>query len=110
VWAGWGGLDDGGVAERVRIPGRAYLLARGPIERALQSFHPPRDQAPSLWWPDDHAWVVATEIDLAWTYVAGSRPVIDGLLSDARIEALDAQIDDRFTYDSDHPNARLDSA
>ena len=108
VWEGFGGLDDEGVAGRVRVPGRGYLLASGPIDRALESFHPSFDQSPTLWWPDDRAWVVATEIDHAWTYVGADRAAIDGLLSDPRIEALEARITDRFVYDSDELNARLD--
>jgi hypothetical protein len=109
VWEGYGGLDDGGVSARIRVPQRAYLLTSGPIERALGSFIPVFDHSANLWWPDDRAWVVATEIDFAWTYVGGTRAVVEGLERDERIEALEAQITDHFTYDSDHVNARLDT-
>lgn len=32
---------------------------------------------PSLWWPDDRTWCVATEIDFRWTYVGGSQVCIN---------------------------------
>lgn len=110
VWEGHGDLDDRGVREFVHVPNRAYLLAHGPVDRALGSFAPRRDQSANLWWPDDRAWVVASEIDFAWTYVAASAMVVDALIDDSRIEALNARITDRFTSDTDLLNAALDNA
>lgn len=109
VWEGFGDLDDEGVSTRITVPARSYLLTSGPIERALGSFTPASDQSANLWWPDDRAWIVATEIDFAWTYVGATKAVIEELVRDNRIEALEAQIPDHFTYDSDHVNASLDS-
>ncbi|HEY3670064.1 MAG TPA: hypothetical protein VGN51_03950 [Acidimicrobiia bacterium] len=59
--------------------------------------------------PEDRAWVVASEIDFAWTYIGASMPVVDALVDDPRIEALEAHITDRFTADSDLVNAALDN-
>jgi hypothetical protein len=109
VWEGYGDLDDQGVRDLVRVPNRAFLLAHGSLDRAIDSFAPWRDQSANLWWPDDRAWVVASEIDFAWTYVAASAPVVDALVDDTRIEALEARVTDRFTYDSDLVNAALDN-
>jgi hypothetical protein len=110
LWEGHGDLDDQGVAERVQLPGRDYLFYAGPVEMALES--PPGleawDQAPNLWWPDDRAWCVATEIDYAWTYVGGTSRLIDRLLADERLEALPAHLTDQPFYDSDLLNAGLD--
>jgi hypothetical protein len=108
IWEGFGGLDDLGVSARVRLPGRNYVLARGPIEWAIDSFLPLRDQSANLWWPEDRAWVVTSEIDLAWTYVAATAAVVDALVADARIEAMEALITDRFTFDADVVNQALD--
>ncbi|MDZ7676030.1 MAG: hypothetical protein U5K30_13310 [Acidimicrobiales bacterium] len=33
-------------------------------------------QYPDLWWPDDRNWFIATDTDLAWTYVGGSRAMV----------------------------------
>ncbi len=112
VWEGFGGLDRGDVAERIRLPGRSYLLTTGPVEKALDRV-PAVDAfdwgvSPNLWWPDDRAWVVATEIDFAWTYVGGTRTTIDAVLADRRLEALEALLGDDPTYGGDTMNAALD--
>jgi hypothetical protein len=77
---------------RVRLPHRDYLLYQGPAEDVTA---PARlagtwDQCANLWWPADHAWCVASEIDLPWTYVGGPRGLIDAIFADPGIEALPA--------------------
>jgi hypothetical protein len=83
----------------VQLPHRSYLLYRGPADAALAL--PALDgtfgQSPNLWWPADHAWCVATEIDLPWTYIGGPRGLIDAILADDRIEALPAASEDRVS-------------
>jgi hypothetical protein len=48
------------------------------------------DHSPNLWWPDDRAWCIATETDLAWTYVGGSAALISEVLANPRLEAQPA--------------------
>jgi hypothetical protein len=81
---------------RVHLPYRDYFLYQGPAETVaeLASLDGTWGQCPNLWWPGDHAWCVASEIDLQWTYVGGSRGLIDAVLADDRIEALPAAPDD----------------
>jgi len=74
---------------RVQLPGRDYLLYTGPIDAAL-AFAGSPGQTPNLWWPADRAWCVASEIDLAWSYVGGSAELIEELVSEPRLEALPA--------------------
>jgi hypothetical protein len=106
IWEGFGGLDDQGVRARVDLPHRRYLLARGPIELApANALVPPFEQSPNLWWPEDRAWVVATEVDYSWTYVGGPRALVDEVLADDRFEALPARLTDRPFSDSDTLNA-----
>ena len=90
MWEGLGGLNDGGVRERVQLPSRNYLLYSGTIDRALETpMDPfPLDQSPNLWWPEDRAWFVATEIDFDSTFVGGDNGLIAELVSDERLEAL----------------------
>jgi hypothetical protein len=45
-------------------------------------------QSPNLWWPDDHAWCVATEIDLKSTYVSCDEACAAEILARAELEAL----------------------
>jgi hypothetical protein len=91
-----GNLPD---RRRVRLPHRDYLLFRGPIDKA-QGW----EDGPNLWWPDDRAWCVASEIDLPYSYVGGPQALIDAILADPAIEALPATLSDGITYDSDKIN------
>jgi len=72
---------------RVRLPNRDHLLYSGEPLDAL-AFVADKQQTASLWWPSDHSWCVATEIDLAWTYVGGSERIVTAVVSDPRLEAL----------------------
>jgi hypothetical protein len=45
-------------------------------------------QRPQWWWPDDRAWIVKTEIDDAWTYVAGNLTLIEAIVASPRWEAV----------------------
>jgi hypothetical protein len=110
TWEGFGFHDDlsGG---RVRLPGRDYMLYTGRIELALVSLYPPFDgdsSSPNLWWPEDRAWIVVTEIDYAWTYVGGSGSLVERLLANETLEVLPTKLSDKPFYDSDAVNARLD--
>jgi hypothetical protein len=105
MWEGWGALVPGGqlyagrhsrkdlrrerkerrqqraaLEETPKMRGvqRNYLLLRGKVESAC-SFGELSYATPSLWWPDDRAWMVATEIDGTSTYVGATRAAIDDL-------------------------------
>jgi hypothetical protein len=109
IWDGFGGMDFRGVSERVRHPGRHYVLYAGPMELAVASLDSFGDTpSPNLWWPDDRAWIVASEIDYAWTYVGGSSGLIETLLLDHRLEVVPATLTDKPFYGSDVVNAALD--
>jgi len=62
------------------------------------------DPSPQLVWPEDHAWVVATEVDWDSTIVAGTSNLIDVVLDDPRFESYELSGDDRLTFDSDTLN------
>jgi hypothetical protein len=89
-----------------RLPGRGRHPHRHRAARATRSFW--EDQSPTLWWPDDRAWFVATDIDYPWTYIGGSTELIDEPLADDRLEVLPARLTDKPFHDSDTVNARLD--
>lgn len=71
---------------RVELPNRAYFLYQGGIELAL-AFVESERQTPNLWWPEDRAWCVASELDLAWTYIGGSEQLIDDIVGSGSLEA-----------------------
>jgi len=85
---------------RVRLPYRDYLLFHAPLAKALGW-----EDGPNLWWPDDQAWCVASEIDLPYTYVGGPQALIEAIVNDPAIEALPATATDGVTYDSDNINS-----
>jgi hypothetical protein len=94
---------------RVRLPGRDYLLLAGPLAAAPQlgwtdpyGFLFP--QSPNLFWPHDHAWCVASEIDLFCTLVARSEALAQALMDDRRLEAWRVQPADPIAFDSDQIN------
>lgn len=100
TWEGYGGFDDQGVGERVRHPGREYVLALGPLADVVE-------EGANIWWPDDRAWVVVSEIDFAWTYVGGTDGAIGQVLANSALEALPARLSDKPFYDGDLLNADL---
>jgi hypothetical protein len=79
---------------RVEIPNRSYLLFRGPLAEAgrwgaadLAPGHPRPINSPNLMWPSDHAWFVASEIDVPWTGVAGSPELLAEFMADSVLDA-----------------------
>lgn len=79
----WDGYGDGGYPRISGPQGRDYWLSGGPLEAARTLRYPP-----GLWWPDDRAWCVATDIDLDSTYVGGGSELIAGLLAAPDLEVL----------------------
>ena len=61
--------------------------------------------SPNIWWPEDRAWCVATDIDLCYTYIGGSRECIEAILSTPDLEALPATLDASTYLTSDTINA-----
>lgn len=96
-------------APRVNLPYRDYLLFEGPLEAATElgwimpggGFVP---QSPNLFWPHDHAWCVASEIDLFCTLVAGPNALAERLIADPRLEVWRVFRDDPVRADSDDQN------
>ena len=48
---------------------------------------------PTYWWPQTREWVVFTYHDMSWTYVAGSRSLIDEILVDPDLESIEVTSD-----------------
>ena len=89
LWEGYdGSFVPSGLEPKLDLPHRRYHVFAGPIEAALTPFQE-RGQSANLWWPSDHAWCVASEIDFMWTYIGGSRQCIDSILADSRLETIE---------------------
>lgn len=106
VWEGYGCLAFGAQdAPAFDIPYRRLLLFTGPITAVRASLcTPPSRQSPNLWWPDDRAWCVETEVDLMSTYVGGTRQCIEELVAHKDLEAAVVDPADGITWLSDELN------
>jgi hypothetical protein len=93
--AGWYGdlipetVENG---PRVRLPHRNYYLYRGPVDAALVGYPgEPPDHMANLWWPNDHAWCVASDVDPSWSYVGGSHALVEALVSEPALEVFEVE-------------------
>ncbi len=110
LWEGYGNIDKRlyKANARVRAPGRDYLLFRGSVDSIMAFITgdwPFRGDSPNIWWPEDRAWCVATDIDLYDTYVGGSRECIGAVLSNPHLEALPTTLDASVSQGRDVINA-----
>ena len=61
-------------------------------------------QSPSILWPDDHSWVLATEIDFDSTLIAGTAALVRELMQTPGLEVLPIRTDADLTWDGDSIN------
>jgi hypothetical protein len=107
VWDGHGHLDEAFLSRPTfQLPNRDYHLAHGPVAAAAQSLGtiPGLHLSSNLWWPDDHSWCVATDIDLDSTYVGGSQACIEEIMANSELEAMPLGATAGTTADSDTLN------
>jgi hypothetical protein len=83
---------------------RRYFLLKGPLRSALISPDRDGDRLADLWWPEDRAWFVGSDVDLLSTYVGSSVACIRALLQDEALEVLPVPIEQGVTWDSDTIN------
>jgi hypothetical protein len=90
-------------APRFCLPDREFRLFQGPLG-VLDALYAELDSPPNLWWADDRAWCVGTDIDLMTTYVGGTRASIDALLADDQLEVLAVSDQQLVTWEADTVN------
>ncbi len=112
MWDGYGWLDaaDPPPASELRLDQRTFLVLQGPIEtaRRIGWRHPDGGfvrEPPTLLWPADRAWFVASDTDLDSTYVGGSAGLVTALITHPGLEAWSVDATDRVSIDSDSVNA-----
>lgn len=91
---------------RVVTQHRAYFLFTARLEDVSSFAVDGWDQAPSIWWPDDRTWCVATEVDGYSTYVGGTKDCIGALLASDRVEAIPVTPDTPFDPGPSWPSER----
>jgi hypothetical protein len=85
------------------LPAREYFLFRGPIDAALE-MSTRWDQSPNLFWPEDRAWFMASEIDFDSTVIGGSSELAQALLTAPELEAWPVDPGDLLTASADKIN------
>ncbi len=116
VWLGYGGFLTKEHAEplfgslaglliskatvQLSFRGPDYVLFSGPLE-AVMDFHGWIGdrwfgQTPDIWWPEDRAWCVSSDLDTMDTCLAGSHGCIAAVLDAPELEALPVQLTTRL--------------
>lgn len=49
-------------------------------------------------WPFDRTWLLASEIDVPWTGVAGSSPLLNELMADTLLDVEPVSLDSEVPY------------
>lgn len=120
VWEGYGymvGLRSDSALPRLAMWNRPMIVACGPLSAVPEKsfangFAGAPDhgtgwesgesyRSPSLWWPDDHAWCVATDVEMQETYLGASSACVKRLLADERLETMRVTADQDITRESD---------
>lgn len=94
VWEGYPEVRDRWEdAPMFSVPERNMFLLYGAVSDVLTTLSDTDwiYRSPNMWWPDDRAWCVATEIDFQWSYVGGSSACIEQIFTDPELEALPAR-------------------
>jgi len=92
------------------LPTRTYLLYGGPIDAAPAIGHWPtpslfQPQSPSLMWPNDHAWCLATEVDHDSTLIGGTEAMVAAVTDSPDLEAQEiAENEPRQDTVNHYPN------
>jgi hypothetical protein len=110
VWEGYGWHDAWSASPLLRLDQRTFLVRQGPLGLALAvgrggPFGGISIEPPSIFWPADRTWLVASDPDLDSTYLGGSNALIEAVLTHPDLEAWRATADDEIAIGSDDINA-----
>jgi hypothetical protein len=109
LWEGWGFPGSArrwpsfGVPRGARPPARSYFLFHGSLSEAeiwgggapanagiWGPWEFSRGGAPAFVWPSNHTWCIAADIDPHWAGIGASVILIERLISDPRLDAVEA--------------------
>ncbi|TLP96986.1 hypothetical protein FEF26_08365 [Nesterenkonia salmonea] len=95
--------------------GRTYILFEAGAEDFAEEHWTERapwiggsmwSQSPSIIWPDDHSWVLATELDYDSTLIAGSTVLVQHLVRTPGLEVHALHHDADLSWEGDSVNHR----
>lgn len=98
---------------RLKLPfDRNYVVLRGPLAAIGEITDGVSTHSPSLCWPEDHSWLIASDVDFDSTLVGGSRELTQAIIDSPNLEAWPVEPSDSLAADGDkvnEPEARLES-
>jgi len=83
---------------------RNYVVLQGPLTAVRKIGDGPWAYSPSLIWPADHSWFVASEVDFDSTLVGGSAELIQAIVESPELEAWQVEPSDSLAADADKIN------
>lgn len=72
------------------LSGKLYVGSLGEVLDFFENID--LNHTPTFWWPEDKSWCVATDYDCSYSVVGGSRELINELLNDKELEAIEVDI------------------
>ena len=73
----------------VQIAGGEYFIAGGPLGEVCE-----QGLTPSMWWPENRAWIVVSPIDAQFSLIGCTQAMARSLLDRHRIEGWPVSLDD----------------
>jgi hypothetical protein len=110
IWEGYGWLaaSDWSASPTLRLEERTFLVRGGPLGLALEvgqgAIGGRGTEPPTIFWPADRAWFVASDPDLDSTYLGGSHGLIEAVLAHPDLESWPAAATDPVSIGSDEVN------
>ena len=127
LWPGFGSSPARWQSSRTfHLPGRQYWLFAGALTDVVEvsmefdsagldddwlkaSRQMGMVRSPTIWWPQDQAWLVHSEIDYDSTLVGGASSLIEALVGDPGMEALQVDPDTSLFANGDTINGSYPS-
>ena len=109
-------MEWGAAVPRLGMKHRPMILLGGPLGALpATSFHewwyepgwenPAGNySSPSLWWADDRAWCIASDVDLQSSYLGASAECAQRLIDDEQLEIVPVAADQSVTWDAETIN------
>ncbi len=87
---------------------RHHVVLHGPLTAVNEVGDGALRCSPSLIWPADHSWLVASEVDFDSTLVGGSAALVEAIVESPNLEAWRVQPTDSLAFDADKINQAPD--
>ncbi|MDQ0284790.1 hypothetical protein J2S65_005174 [Rhodococcus fascians] len=97
------GLSVPTTSARISTPSGPAIVFRGSIDDAINTY---QGQQPNYWGNTDLDWMVATEVDLMSTYVAGPTDCVSSIVVHPELEAWAIESTQGITSNADTVNSR----